>query len=75
MNLFKVEIPAKLALDQSERALYRYAICSFSPPRHKSVLYVQLQSTLPDHKLTHCHSVSFIPNETPGVREHAVETQ
>lgn len=74
--MFKVEIPVCIALDQGERPLYRYAICSISPPSHKSISYVQLHRTLPsDNELTRCHAVTFVPNENSGVREHAGETR
>jgi hypothetical protein len=74
--MFKVEIPACVALDQGERPLYRYAICPIFLPSHKSILYVQLHRTSPsDSELTHCRAVTFIPNENSGVREHAGETR
>lgn len=72
--VFKVEILTCVALDQGKGPLHRYTICPLSASRHKSILYVQLYRTSPDNKLTRCHVVSFIPNETPGVREHAAET-
>jgi hypothetical protein len=45
--LFKVDIPASVALDQGKRPLFRYTICPLCPPHDKSILFVQLHHAAP----------------------------
>jgi hypothetical protein len=71
--LYKVDIFAPFAVEQGKRLVYCYTIPPLYPSRYESISCVPLQHTSSRWRINTCSSVSFTPNENPGVCD-AVES-